>query len=123
MAKTILLVDDSATLLMSLQSGLKSHGFHIETAEDGQMALTKLTQNKINPDFILTDLNMPNMNGFDFVKAVRMLPTFRFIPIVILTTKISQPYRDKAKKVGATGWLVKPVSIEKLLAVIGELVH
>lgn len=123
MAKTILLVDDSVTMLMSIKSSIESRGFHVEMATDAVVTLTKLEQNIIKPDFIFTDLTMPNMNGFEFIKSVRGLPDFRFTPIVILTTSISQERRDEAKKVGATGWLVKPVSIEKLMSVIDELLH
>ncbi len=120
MAKTILIVDDSATMLMSVKTSLEVNGFKVETAEDGVKALSKLkTGNK--PDLIITDINMPNMNGIELIKNARALPGFRFTPILVLTTESQQAKRDEAKKLGATGWLVKPVGGTDLLNVIKQV--
>jgi len=118
MSKTVLIVDDSATMIMSLKSALEMNGFKVETASNGQMALDKV-KSGIKPDLIITDLNMPVMNGIEFIKNVR--PLLRFTPILILTTESEQSKREEAKKLGATGWLVKPVSGSDLINVIKKV--
>jgi two-component system chemotaxis response regulator CheY len=120
MAKTILLVDDSVTMLMSVKTNLEIHGFKIETAEDGVKALAKLTSG-LKPDLIITDINMPNMGGIELIKKVRTLPGFRFTPILTLTTESQQGKRDEGKAAGATGWLVKPVGGADLLKIIKQV--
>lgn len=118
MAKTIFLVDDSATMLMSLQQTLESAAFKVETARDGQDAFKRL-QAGLKPDLIITDINMPNMNGIDFIRSARTL--LKFTPILALTTESQAAKRDEAKKLGATGWLVKPVGGPDLLKVIKQV--
>jgi two-component system, chemotaxis family, chemotaxis protein CheY len=120
MAKTILIVDDSATMLMSLKNNLEIAGFNVETAEDGVKGLSKL-KSGIKVDLIMTDINMPNMNGIELIQNARTLPGFRFIPILVLTTESQQVKRDEAKKLGATGWLVKPVGGADLLKIIKQV--
>jgi len=120
MAKTILVVDDSATMLMSLKASLELAGFSVETAADGKLALDKL-KGGVRPDLILTDINMPNMGGLDFIRAARALPGMRFTPILALTTESQQAKRDEAKQIGATGWLVKPVGGADLVKVIRQV--
>jgi two-component system chemotaxis response regulator CheY len=120
MAKTIMIVDDSATMLMSLKSNLEINGFIVETAEDGVKALSKL-KTGVKIDLLITDINMPIMNGIELIQATRALPGLRFIPILILTTESQQAKRDEAKKLGATGWLVKPVSGADLIKVIKQV--
>ena len=120
MAKTILVVDDSATMLMSLKNGLEIGGFSVITAADGVLALEKL-QTGPKPDLIITDINMPNMGGIEFIGNARKLPGFRFIPILALTTESQQAKRDEAKKLGATGWLVKPVGGTDLIKIIKQV--
>lgn len=120
MAKTILVVDDSATMVMSLKASLEMGGFKVETAGDGQQALDKLKAG-LKPDLIITDINMPNMGGMDFIRNARALPGFRFLPILALTTESQQGKRDEAKKLGATGWLVKPVGGTDLIKVIKQV--
>lgn len=117
--KKILLVDDSATMLMSLKSALEINGFQVKTAADGAIALGMLKQG-IKPDLIITDINMPNMNGLELIQQARGL--LRFTPILALTTESQQSKRDEAKKLGASGWLVKPVGSADLIAVIKKLV-
>ncbi|MFD2111374.1 response regulator [Thiorhodococcus fuscus] len=120
MSKLILVVDDSATMVMSLKASLEMSGFKVETAGDGVQAMTKL-KGGIKPDLILTDINMPNMGGIDFIRNARALPGLRFIPILALTTESQQAKRDEAKKLGATGWLVKPVGGAELVKVIKQV--
>ncbi len=120
MSKTVMIVDDSATMLMSVRSNLEVAGFKVETAEDGVKALTKLKAG-LKPDLLITDINMPNMDGIQLIQNVRALAGFRFMPILVLTTESQQGKRDEAKKMGATGWLVKPVGGSDLLKVIKQV--
>lgn len=120
MSKRIMLVDDSVTMLMSVKANLEMSGFAVETAEDGVKALSKL-KTGYKPDLIITDINMPNMGGIELIQQVRGLPGFRFIPILALTTESQQGKRDEAKRLGATGWLVKPVGGADLLRVIKQV--
>ena len=120
MAKTILIVDDSATMLMSLKSALSLGGFQVETATNGQVALDKLTAG-LKPNLILTDINMPVMGGLEMIGKVRAMPSCRFFPILTLTTESETAKRDEGRRLGATGWLVKPVSGADLLKVIKQV--
>ena len=118
--KSIFIVDDSPTILMSLKTNLEMHGFKVETASDGQDAVNKLN-NGANPDLIITDLNMPRMDGFKLIEYIRQMRTFRFKPILVLTTESQLQKRQEAKRLGATGWLVKPVSGNDLIKVIRKV--
>ncbi|HEX5391698.1 MAG TPA: response regulator [Rhodocyclaceae bacterium] len=118
MAKTILLVDDSAVMLASVKQNLELGSYKVETANDGLEAFNRL-KGGLKPDLIITDINMPNMNGIDFIKNARTI--MRFTPILALTTESQTSKRDEAKKLGATGWLVKPVSGGDLLKVIKQV--
>lgn len=118
MPKTVLIVDDSTTMLLSLKTNLEIHGFKVEQASNGKQALEKVKAG-LKPDLIITDLNMPIMDGLEFIKNVRQ--TLKFTPILILTTESEQSKREQAKKLGATGWLVKPVSGQDLLNVIKKV--
>jgi two-component system chemotaxis response regulator CheY len=120
MAKTIMIVDDSSTMLMSLRNSLEIAGFKVLEANDGSVAL-KTLQDGAKPDLIITDINMPNMGGIEFIGKARALPGFRFIPILALTTESQQGKRDEAKKLGATGWLLKPVSGTDLNKIIKQV--
>jgi two-component system chemotaxis response regulator CheY len=120
MGKTILIVDDSATMILSVKSTLEMNGFSVETASDGVQALGKL-KSGIKPDLIITDVNMPNMDGLELIRNVKTLPGFRFTPILTLTTESQAAKRDQAKQLGATGWLVKPVSGPDLIKVIKQV--
>lgn len=120
MALTILVVDDSATMLMSLKTTLSMNGFKVETAGHGQAALDKL-KSGLKPNLILTDINMPVMGGMELIGKVRALPGYRFIPILTLTTESETAKRDEGKRLGATGWLVKPVSGDDLVKVIKKV--
>ena len=118
--KTILLVDDSTTILMSMGDILAKAGFQVEQANNAEAALSKLNGG-LKPALMITDLNMPGMNGIDLIKAVRKLPAMRFTPILMLTTESQQQMRDAGKAAGATGWLVKPVSADQLMGVIKQV--
>lgn len=120
MAKLIMVVDDSATMTMSLRGSLEMAGFRVETAGDGVQALGKLNSG-IKPDLIITDINMPNMGGIEFLGKARAVPGMRFTPVLVLTTESQQGKRDEAKKLGATGWLVKPVAGNDLVGVIRQV--
>jgi len=120
MAKSILVVDDSVTMLMSLKATLSMSGFEVETANNGQVALDKLNAG-IKPHLILTDINMPVMGGMELIGKVRALPAFKFVPILTLTTEGDAAKRDQGKRLGATGWIVKPVSGNDLIAVIKKV--
>jgi two-component system chemotaxis response regulator CheY len=115
--KTILCVDDSNTVLLSLSAILTKAGYGADKALSADEALTRLKGGQ-KPDLIITDLNMPGMNGIDFIKQVRLLPALRFVPILFLTTESQQSKRAEAKAAGASGWLVKPVNGEELLGAI-----
>jgi len=120
MVKTIMVVDDSVTMVMSLKSSLSLGGFQVETASNGQEALDKLKAG-VKPDLILTDINMPVMGGLEMIGKVRALPGCRFFPILTLTTESEATKRDEGRRLGATGWLVKPVSGADLLKVIKQV--
>ncbi|WP_372983334.1 response regulator [Marinobacter sediminum] len=119
MAKKIFIVDDSATMLMSLKSTLEMNGFEVTSAKDGAEALTKIKAG-LKPDLMITDINMPNMNGIELIRAAR--PLLRFMPILALTTESQAGKRDEARALGATGWLVKPIAGADLLKVIRQVV-
>ena len=120
MAKTIMIVDDSSTMLMSLRNSLEIAGFKVLSANDGQPALDQLKAGA-KPDLIITDINMPNMGGLEFIQSVRALPGFRFLPILTLTTESQTAKRDEGRRLGATGWLVKPISGPDLIKVIKQV--
>lgn len=120
MPKTILVVDDSTLIIMSMKNNLEIAGFQVETAEDGVKALNKL-KGGLKPDLIITDINMPNMGGMDLIKNVRALPGFRFTPILTLTTESQADKREQGKQLGATGWLVKPVGGADLIKIIKQV--
>lgn len=112
--KTILLVDDSATILLSISNILAKAGYTVDKASNAMDGLKKFTGGaKI--DLLITDLNMPGMNGIDFIKEVRKLPSYKFMPILFLTTESQQDKRMEAKAAGASGWLVKPATADELL--------
>jgi two-component system chemotaxis response regulator CheY len=120
LAKTILIVDDSVTMLMSLKSALSLGGFQVETASNGQLALEKL-KSGLKPHLLLTDINMPVMGGLELIGKVRELPGCKFFPILTLTTESDTKKRDEGRRLGATGWLLKPVAGNDLLKVIKQI--
>ncbi len=116
--KTVLLVDDSATMLMSMKAGLEISGYRVAVAHDGEQAMS-LLQGGLKPDLIITDIHMPKMDGIEFIRQARK--TLRFTPILALTTEGQQARRDQARQLGATGWMLKPVRGGELLKVINQV--
>jgi two-component system, chemotaxis family, chemotaxis protein CheY len=116
MTKRILAVDDSKTMRDMVTFTLKKAGFDVAEAEDGKAALDVLAGGKF--DLIITDLNMPNMDGISLIKSVRSGTTHRGVPILILTTESDGAKKADGKAAGATGWLVKPFSPEKMIELI-----
>lgn len=115
--KTIMLVDDSATILLSISNILGKAGYGVEKAANANEGLAKF-KSGTKIDLLITDLNMPGMNGIDFIKEVRKLPAYKFMPILFLTTESQQSKRAEAKAAGASGWLVKPATADELLSTI-----
>lgn len=120
MAKTILIVDDSASLRQVVAIALKTAGYDVMEASDGRDALAKLNGQKIN--LIISDLNMPNMDGISLVKAVKQLPNYRFTPVIMLTTESQQQKKTEGQLAGAKAWVTKPFQPEQLIAAVGKLI-
>lgn len=121
MNKTALIVDDSVSMLQLLGFTLKQAGFQVLEGRHGQDALTHL-QGTARVDVVITDLNMPVMDGLTLIRAVRQLPQHRFTPVLMLTTESQDEKKQQAKAAGATGWLVKPFNPEQLLKVVAKVV-
>jgi two-component system chemotaxis response regulator CheY len=120
MAKTVLTVDDSASIRQMVAFTLKSAGYTVVEAVDGQDGLDKANANSVN--LILTDQNMPKMDGLTLIKTLRGLPQHKATPILMLTTESSDAMKAQGKAVGATGWLVKPFDPQKLLEVVQKVI-
>lgn len=119
MTKTILTIDDSSSVRQMVSLTLASAGYAVVEAVDGSDGYDKATSAPV--DAILTDLNMPGMNGLDFVRKYRTHPSSRGIPIVFLTTESDESFKQQAKAAGATGWIVKPFRQDQLLAVVKKV--
>lgn len=115
--KTIFLVDDSATILLSISNILTKAGFAVEKASNAEDGLKKFKAG-VKADLLITDLNMPGMNGIEFIREVRKLPAYKFMPILFLTTESQQAKKVEAKAAGASGWIVKPATADELLNTI-----
>ena len=115
-AKTILTVDDSRTMRDMLLMTLKDAGYDVVQAEDGEDGLEKLAERR--PDAIITDINMPKLDGFGFIEKVREDPANVSVPILVLTTESEQDRKDRARAAGATGWIVKPFNPDTLVEAI-----
>ena len=120
MAKSILVVDDSEAIRKSVTFVLEQAGYQPTAANDGLDALGKLDGGSF--DLIITDVNMPNMDGIELVKKARENPAFKFTPIIVLTTEGQQSKMEEGKAAGATGWIVKPFDADKLVSVVKKLV-
>ena len=118
---TILAVDDSASMRQMVSFTLKGAGFTVTEAVDGVDALSKAKTGKF--DLVLTDVNMPNMDGISLIKELRTLPAFKFTPILMLTTESGTDKKGEGKSAGATGWIVKPFNPEQLLATIKKVIR
>jgi two-component system chemotaxis response regulator CheY len=119
MSKTILSVDDSASIRQLVSFTLQKEGYEVVEAIDGQDAMQKATGKTV--DMVITDLNMPNVDGIALIQSLRADPAFKFTPIVMLTTESSMNKKDAGKQAGATGWIVKPFKPEQLVAVVKRL--
>jgi two-component system, chemotaxis family, chemotaxis protein CheY len=120
MGKTFLIVDDSASMRQLVTFALKDIGHEVIAAEHGKDAISKMAGVKI--DMIITDLNMPEMDGITLIKQVRATPNYKFTPIVMLTTESQEGKQAEGKAAGASGWIVKPFKPEQLLEVVGKFV-
>jgi two-component system chemotaxis response regulator CheY len=119
--KRILSVDDSASIRQMVAFTLRGAGYEVAEAVDGRDGLAKAGATKF--DLIVTDLNMPNMDGIQMIAAVRKLPGCAFIPILMLTTESQAEKKDAGRKAGATGWIVKPFNAAQLIAVALKLIR
>jgi len=119
MAKSALVVDDSSSVRQLVAYTLKEAGFEVREGANGAEALVEL--DKINVDLIITDLNMPVMDGITFIRNVRSRPATKFTPILMLTTETQDSKKQEGKAAGATGWLVKPFHPGKLIDVIKKV--
>lgn len=119
MAKTILSVDDSASMRQMVKLTLAGAGYDILEASDGKDALTKAGAAEVH--MVVTDLNMPNMDGLALIRELRKLPNYRGVPIIFLTTESDEGKKGEAKQAGATAWITKPFKQEQLLAIVKKV--
>lgn len=119
MKKIALAVDDSKTIREMVSFTLKNAGFDVLEAENGEEGLELLKNN--TPNIIISDVNMPKMDGFTFVKALRQLPQLKFTPVLMLTTENTDDKKAIGREAGATGWIVKPFDPEKLIDVVNKV--
>lgn len=115
----VLIVDDSASMRQMVHFSLEEADYEVEEAVDGKDGVDKLEG--VNPDLIITDINMPNMNGIELIKAVRRTDNFKTTPIIVLTTESEQSKQEAGKRAGATAWLVKPFTPEQLVETVKEV--
>ncbi len=113
MSLSVLAIDDSRTMRNLLSAALGRAGYSVELAEDGQDGLERFA--RTNPDVVITDINMPNLDGFGVIEGVRSMAPGRVVPILVLTTESAPELRQRARAAGATGWIVKPFDDEKLI--------
>jgi two-component system chemotaxis response regulator CheY len=119
MSKTIMIVDDSASMRQVVGIALRGAGYQVLEGRDGKDALANLTGQKVH--LIISDVNMPVMDGISFVKAVKQLPAYRFTPIIMLTTESDESKKLEGQAAGARAWVVKPFKPEQLLAAVQKL--
>jgi two-component system chemotaxis response regulator CheY len=121
MSKHILIVDDSASIRQMVEVTLKSSNYRVTAAKDGQEAYELCQKNSY--DFVLTDQNMPRMDGLTLIKSLRALASYQATPIVVLTTEASDAMKAQGRAAGATGWMVKPFDPAKLLQVAAKVLN
>ena len=124
MSRVILVVDDSPTMRGMVSHALNEAGFETKEAENGKDALIKLTTMEVGgtkPDVIVTDINMPEMDGIELVREIRKLSAFKHVPVLVLTTDNTDEKKEVGRAAGATGWLVKPFDSELILKVIQKV--
>lgn len=120
MSKTILIVDDSSSLRQVVSITLKGAGYSVIEACDGRDALTKLNGQKIH--LIISDVNMPNMDGITFVTEAKKLPAYKFTPIIMLTTESGEAKKQAGQAAGARAWVVKPFQPAQMLGAVSKLI-
>ena len=120
MSARILVVDDSASMRQMVAFALTSAGFDVDEAEDGQVALGRAQGQRFNA--VVTDVNMPNMDGISLIRELRQLPDYKFTPLLMLTTESSADRKADGRAAGATGWLVKPFDPDQLVATVRRVV-
>ena len=121
MSKMALVVDDSTSMRQMVAFTLQQAGFQVIEGSDGQDARGKVNGKSVN--LVVTDLNMPVMDGITLIKELRKIPNFKFTPILMLTTESQDSKKQEGKSAGATGWLVKPFNPDQLLQVVAKVVH
>jgi two-component system, chemotaxis family, chemotaxis protein CheY len=121
MSKTILAVDDSASVREVVKYTLEKAGYQLLQAVDGQDALNKVDGKTIH--LVLTDLNMPRIDGIELIRRMRAMAQYKYLPIVLVTTESQAQKKEEARKAGATGWIVKPFTPEQLLAVVNKVLR
>lgn len=119
MTLRILAIDDSRTIREMLRMALCAAGFDVHLANDGQEGVEILE--RVHPDVVITDINMPRMNGFEVIESIRSGGGLRALPILVLTTESAQDLKDRARNAGATGWIVKPFDDAKLISAIRRI--
>jgi two-component system chemotaxis response regulator CheY len=119
MQKTVMVVDDSESLRQVVNIALSGVGYQVIEAKDGVDGLAKLDGSKVH--LIISDVNMPNMNGIDFVKQLKTLPKYKFTPVIMLTTENQQYLMDESKKAGAKAWMVKPFRPDQMLDAVSKI--
>ncbi len=120
MAKTIMIVDDSASLRQVVSIALKGAGYDVLEGADGKDALAKLTGQKVH--LIVCDVNMPNMDGITFVKELKKLPNYKFTPVIMLTTEAGEDKKSAGQAAGAKAWVVKPFKADQMLSAVSKLI-
>ena len=120
MAKTILIVDDSASLRQVVSIALKGAGYDVIQGVDGKDGLTKLDGQKVH--LIVSDVNMPNMDGITMVQEIKKMPNYKFTPIIMLTTESGEDKKEAGKAAGVKAWVVKPFQPEQLLTAVSKLI-
>ncbi len=121
MAKTLLVVDDSASMRQLVSFAITDAGYDVLVAENGRDALGKLNATKV--DMVITDLNMPEMDGIELIKQLRSMPDYRFAPILMLTTEAQEEKKQEGKQAGASGWIVKPFTSQQLINVMKKFIR
>ncbi len=121
MSKMVLVVDDSTSMRQMVSFTMKEAGFEVLEGSNGQDALAQLNGHKVH--LVITDLNMPVMDGMSLIRQLRTRPDFKFTPILMLTTESQESKKQEGKAAGATGWIVKPFRPEQLLQVVSKVVH
>ncbi len=120
MAKTVMIVDDSASLRQVVGIALRGAGYEVIEGCDGKDALSKLTGQKVH--LVISDVNMPNMDGITFVKNLKQMPAYKFTPVIMLTTESQEEKKQAGQAAGAKAWVVKPFQPSQMLAAVAKLV-